>query len=290
MNNARDRLIHIHHCHGVGWKTIRAMLQDDPTLQKIYSYSTADLKEKYLMNEKQASLFHQDLRNEKILYQIEKYPEKLISMLTIFDNDYPYLLKQIYDHPQVLYLKGNRGLLTHSKWISIVGTRAPSPSGREAVKMLSEPLINAGWGIVSGLAAGIDSEAHRAALEHNGKTMAVLGSGFHHIYPNENKQLAMKLTEKNLLVSEYPPNTKPERWRFPMRNRLISGLSTGTIVIEAKEKSGSLITADQALDQNREVFAVPGSIFEERARGTNRLIQNGAKLVLGAEDILCELL
>jgi DNA processing protein len=150
-------------------------------------------------------------------------------------------------------------------------------------------MVRTGWTIVSGLAIGIDVESHKLAIQNDGSTIAVLGSGFNHIYPKEHIPISRQIAANHLLISEYPPDRKPAKWQFPMRNRIISGLSRGTLIIEAREKSGSLITGDYALQEGREVFAVPGSILEPCSAGTNHLIQQGAKLTTCAEDIYEEL-
>lgn len=290
MDEFRVRLLHIHRFGGISQKRMGAFLHLDSTLKSIYNLTVSDLSGMFKMEEKQAKAFHEHLHHgidrEEML---EQYDRQSISWITLFDPEYPALLKEIYDPPFVLYARGDRSLLTKGKWLSVVGTRYPSNEGRRITKQLVHTLSTAGWGIVSGLALGIDKEAHLSALGSKGKTIAVLGSGFHHLYPKENIPLANEMSETQLLLSEYPPDTKPQKWQFPMRNRIISGLSHGTLVIQAKEKSGSLITASQALEQNREVFAVPGSVFEQRFTGTNRLIQEGAKLVINADDILSEL-
>jgi DNA processing protein len=173
--------------------------------------------------------------------------------------------------------------------IAVVGTRRPTSYGRDAADRLAGDLARAGVTIVSGLAKGIDTHAHRSALAACGRTIAVLGSGLDRIYPAENAALAREISEKGTLISEYPPGTPPDAANFPARNRIISGLSRGVLVIEARESSGALITADFALEQGRDVFAIPGNIFWPTSEGSHRLIQQGAKLVRCADDVLQEL-
>jgi DNA processing protein len=208
-------------------------------------------------------------------------------ILTQEEAGYPPLLKAIEDPPPVLYVKGDIGELTGSG-IAMVGSRRPSTYGSVIAAQLSRGLSAAGVTVVSGLARGIDSVAHLKALEHGGRTIAVLGSGLAHIYPPENRLLADRISRQGALVSEFAMRTKPERLNFPLRNRIISGLSLGTVVVEAGERSGALITAQWALDQGREVFAVPGNVTAPTSRGANRLIKMGAKLVECAADILEE--
>ena len=288
MKSVRERLVHLHHCRGIGWKSIFYLLKHDKTLLSIYDLTPKTIKKLLPIPEKQLNLFINDLHSIKIQSMLKKYNENNIHVMTIFDKQYPSLLKQIYDPPWVIYGKGNLKLLEEKKMISVVGTRKPSIYGLKSMNEILLPIIKNKWVIVSGLANGVDARAHQLAVSFNGKTIAVLPGGFNFIYPKNNQVLAEKIMKHHLLISEYPPDHRVEKWQFPLRNRLISGLSLGTIIIEAKERSGSLITADQALEQGREVFAVPGSIFEDTNRGTNRLIQQGAKLVLNSDDIFEE--
>lgn len=208
--------------------------------------------------------------------------------LTWDDPGYPALLREAADAPPVLYVRG--ALTEADRWgIGIVGTRNVSAYGREAAEVLARDLAANRLTIVSGLARGVDGVAHAAALKAGGRTVAVLGSGVDVIYPPEHRHLAQQIAESGAVVSEYPLGTQPDAVNFPPRNRIISGLSLGVVVIEADEKSGALITTEFAAEQGREVFAVPGSIFNKTSRGTNKLIQTGAKLVTCAADILEEL-
>jgi len=206
------------------------------------------------------------------------------------DARYPKLLAQIADPPEQLYCRGNINLFSKT-CLAIVGTRKITPYGREAATTIARELAYSGFTIVSGLALGIDATAHAATLDAHGNTIAVLGSGADddHIGPPTNLPLAHRiLKDGGLIVSEYPPGTPGYKDQFPARNRIISGLSLGVLVVEADSKSGALITARCALEQNRDVFAVPGSIFSPRSAGTNHLLQQGAKAVLTANDILSE--
>jgi len=209
-------------------------------------------------------------------------------VLTWESPGYPRLLREISDPPPVLYVKG--ALVEEDAWaIAIVGTRRASAYGREVTRQLSAALARSGITIVSGLARGIDAEAHWAALKAGGRTIAVLGCGIDQVYPPEHRQLAEEITAHGALVSDYPLGTQPEGVNFPPRNRIISGLSLGVLVAEAGVRSGALITADYAAEQGRDVFAVPGSILARSSAGTNALVRDGAKVVLGPEDILEEL-
>ncbi|WLQ13029.1 DNA-processing protein DprA [Hahella aquimaris] len=204
------------------------------------------------------------------------------------DADYPSLLRLLPDPPAVLYARGRHELI-HQPQIAMVGSRNPSVHGQETARQFARSLGESGFTITSGLAAGIDGSAHAGALGTLGSTIGVLGSGLHVIYPAKHRDLAQKMMENGLLVSEFPPDTQPRSQHFPKRNRIISGLSLGTLVVEASLRSGSLITARNALEQHREVFAIPGSIHNPQARGCHHLIKQGAKLVECTDDILAEL-
>ncbi|WP_342742121.1 DNA-processing protein DprA [Virgibacillus siamensis] len=207
-------------------------------------------------------------------------------MITLVDEDYPIVLKTIKDAPLVLYALGDTGLLNKFPLLSVIGTRNPSQDALSKMEKFVVPLVRKNWVIVSGMATGIDSMAHQQALKYNGHTIAVLGGGFHHIYPKHNILLFKQICESGLVLSEYPPDLPPQRYHFPERNRIISGLSFGTLVIEATERSGTLITVDQALDQGREVYAVPGNPLRLQSIGCHKMIQDGAKLVQEPEDIM----
>jgi DNA processing protein len=214
-----------------------------------------------------------------------------IHITSLADESYPKLLKEICNPPHLIYLKGNLNL-NETPSIAIVGARKHSPYGAQATVAFSRNLAKSGLSIVSGLALGIDAIAHKSALDVNEKTIAVLGSSIDNknIYPRTNFQLAQEIITKNgTLLSEYPPETSATAFTFPARNRIIAGLAMGTLVVEAGEKSGALITARLALENNREVFAIPGSIFSENSIGTNNLIKTGAKLIMNISDILEEL-
>jgi DNA processing protein len=211
-----------------------------------------------------------------------------VRVITLDDAGYPDHLREIADPPPVLYVKGE--LLSADRWaVAVVGTRRVTAYGRQVVERLVPEMARAGVTIVSGLARGTDALAHRVALEAGGRTLAVLGSGLDRIYPTEHAGLAREIVGRGALLSEFPLGTPPDALNFPRRNRIISGLAMGTLVVEAGETSGALITADLALEQGRDVFAVPGSILSPASEGPNRLIKEGAKPVTCAQDILEEL-
>ncbi|MCD5416243.1 DNA-processing protein DprA [Candidatus Bipolaricaulota bacterium] len=210
-----------------------------------------------------------------------------VSIVTLLDPAYPPLLREIEAPPAVLYIRGEETIDTR-RTIAIVGTRRASGYGRAMAERLARDLGALGLLVVSGLALGIDTAAHRGALAAGGKTVAVLGSGFLHPYPAANRELIDRVAQGGAVVSEYPLDTHPTKWTFPQRNRTIAGLSRGVVVVEAPARSGALITARLALEQGREVFAVPGNVISTASAGTNRLIKDGAKLVEGTDDILNE--
>ena len=220
--------------------------------------------------------------------EMEKLERYKVTVLTIKDEAYPFRLKEIYEPPPVIYVRGS--LTPEDDWsLAVVGTRRPTFYGREVSEQIVGDLARNRITIVSGLAKGIDATAHRAALDSGGRSIAVFGCSLDIVYPKEHVKLARQIMENGALISEFPLGTPPRRENFPLRNRIMSGLSLGTLVVEAGEVSGALITAGHALEQNREVFAIPGSVLSAVSRGTNRLIQEGAKLVRGANDILEEL-
>ena len=221
--------------------------------------------------------------------ETQKLQAQGVRAYTWHDDEYPKQLREIYDRPPVIFVRGQ--LLPSDEWaVAVVGTRRVSVYGRQAAEEMARGLAANRVTVVSGLARGVDAVAHRAALETGGRTIAVLACGLDLIYPPEHKRLAEQIAERGALISEYPLGTTPRGDYFPRRNRILSGMSLGVLVIEGDLKSGALITARQALEQNREVFAVPGSIYSPNSRGTNKLIQDGeAKLTLCVEDVLAEL-
>jgi len=220
--------------------------------------------------------------------EMEKLDKHDISVITCKDSAYPARLKEIYDYPPVLYIRGS--LLKEDEWcLAVVGTRRATIYGKQVAEEIVTDLAESRITIVSGLAKGIDTIAHQSALEVGGRSLAVFACGLDIVYPAENTGLSRKIMNQGALISEYPLGTKPRAENFPRRNRILSGLSLGVLVIEADETSGAMITARMALEQNREVFAIPGSILSPASRGTNSLIQEGAKLVREYTDILEEL-
>jgi DNA processing protein len=272
---------------GIGRVKISQLLERFTTLENAWKASAGDLKKSGLDSKTVENIINLRIRidPDEELDNLKKYKIKAI---TCDSPAYPQRLKEIYDYPPVLYIRGNL-LSEDESCLAVVGTRRATVYGRQVTEEIVTDLARNGITIVSGLARGIDSIAHRAALEVGARTIAVFACGLDIVYPAENAKLAREILERGTLISEYPLGTKPKADNFPRRNRIMSGLSLGVLVIEAGESSGALITANQALEQNREVFAVPGSILSPASRGTNHLIQEGAKLVRNYIDILEEL-
>ena len=220
--------------------------------------------------------------------EIERARDAGIAIVPFTNPNYPARLRTIADPPPFLYVKGNI-LTDDDKAVAIVGSRSASEYGRRVARDLARGLVSLGFTVVSGMARGIDGAAHQSALQAGGRTIAVLGSGVERAYPAEHETLYRRIGENGAVLSELPIGTRPMAFNFPARNRLISGLSLGVVVVEATEKSGSLITATLAVEQGREVFAVPGEVGSSRSRGAHRLIRQGAKLVEGVDDIIEEI-
>jgi len=256
--------------------------------QKVFKASRKELEQIGGIRKKAINCIVENPPHETARKQMELAARCNAAILSIEDPGYPEILKNIYNPPTILYVKGNTACLKKSS-IAIVGSRAATSYGLKVARMLGEGLARKGITVTSGLALGIDTAAHAGAVEAGGATVAVLGCGLDICYPQRNKQLAKKITGNGLIVSEYPFGTKPEGFRFPARNRIISGLSLGTVVVEAAARSGSLITAKMALDEGREVFAIPGRVDSVKSTGTHKLLQDGATLVNSVADILAEM-
>mgnify|MGYP001370608293 CR=1 FL=1 len=282
----RDWLIALDAVQGVGWKTIQRLVEGTESLNELAEWTV----EKYVsigIRSDVALVLREKLTVDFINEVKQRRKRWPYCVITVFDEDYPRLLREIHQPPWVLYGLGDVRLL-QSPSIGMVGTRKPTSYGRMAAFRLARELTEYGFTVISGMARGIDTEAHKGALQAGGGTIAVLGCGIDVVYPPENKKLYETIAEKGLVLSEYPPGTPVHAGLFPQRNRIISGLAYGVVVVEAPIRSGALITADFALEQSRDVFAVPGPIYQIQSSGTNRLIRDGAKIVTDVEDILAE--
>ncbi len=279
--------IALNHCHGIGPISFYSLLD-------YFSYDTAELFKASHSTLSKTGLSERQINGiknppwDKADALLEWQREEHHHIVTSLNPEYPALLHELNDKPPVLYLSGDIQLI-NTPQIAIVGSRTATPNGIQTAKHFAAHLAQHGITITSGMALGIDTASHQGALQIQGKTIAVTGTGLDRIYPSKNKALAYDIFEHGLLISELALGTNPSKSSFPKRNRIISGLSLGVLVVEATEKSGSLITAYKALEQGREVFAIPGSIHNPHAKGCHQLIKNGAKLVDQASDIIEEI-
>lgn len=272
-----------------GARTLGKLLKKFESPEAIWLASSQDFRKKEIPEVIKNKIFELKAKVDPD-QEIKKLQQLNIDVLTIFDKNYPRILKEISDHPVILYVKGQI-IKEDELAISIVGSRKHSIYGSRVAEDIARDLSRLGVTIVSGLALGIDSFAHKGALLNpNGRTIAVLPCGLDRIYPATNRYLAQKIYSGNgAIISEYPLGTEALKFNFPVRNRIIAGLSLGTIVVEADLKSGTFLTATAALNYNREVFAIPGSIYNEKSIGPNNLIRMGARLVTSAQDIFNDL-
>jgi DNA processing protein len=282
---SRETLVAIHETEGIGWKTVRELWDGRKSRPIRAGMREGDLRDCGL-NAKQAAAMAANLTAERMEESRERRSKAGIGVLTLADRDFPRRLKKTADSPPVLYYKGRLELISRPS-IAVVGTRLATAYGRHLAEQFSSEFAGRGLTVVSGLARGIDTCAHRGALFRPGGTIAVLGTPVERIYPPENRQLYGEIAEHGLLLSEAPPHTPYHRGMFPSRNRIISGLSLGVLIVEAPEGSGALITAHKAMEADRPVFVIPGPVTSPRSRGGLLMLQDGtAQPVLEAEDIL----
>jgi DNA processing protein len=274
---------------GVGPRAATKLLERFGSADNVFHARRTELEQLRLRPETIESIIRQEF-HEKATEELHRVRDLGGDVLILDDGSYPYLLREISDPPITLYVKGDWQACFEAPGVGVVGSRKCSTYGENASGMLSRDLAERGICIVSGLARGIDSAAHRGAIQAGGRTVAVLGTGIDAIYPKENTKLVDEiLASGGAVVSQFPLGTPPLKDNFPYRNRIISGLSLGVLIIEASERSGSLITARLAMEQNREVMAVPGNITSRNSFGTNYLIKSGAKLVQQWQDVVAEL-
>ncbi len=281
-----DNWLTLLHTPGVGPSTFHTLLEALGSVEAALSASPRQLSALAIKADAINALGHQE--KPEIDADLNWSAENDHHIITLLDERYPAQLKDLPDAPPVLYVRGDPDYLLQPQ-LAIVGTRNPTAAGRSTAKEFASHLSNVGITITSGLASGIDGASHEGALHGLAGTIAVVAHGLDIVYPAQHQKLAQAISENGAVVSEMPIGTQPQRGLFPRRNRLISSLSLGTLVVEAAQKSGSLITARFALEQNREVFAIPGSIHNPMARGCHQLIRQGAKLVESADDILEDL-
>ena len=276
--------------NGIGRVLYKRLIDAFASPEAVFSAAPLKLKDVEGINDKiirELKDFRPD--DKKIRNELTKIKDSDIRFITLTNNAYPQNLKSIYDPPPYLYVKGdlkNEDRLS----VAIIGSRSATNYGRQITETISKELSSLGITIVSGMARGIDSFAHQSAIDSGGRTIAALGCGIDVVYPPENKALMERIRSSGAVISEFPFGTPPEATNFPQRNRIISGLSLGTVVIEAADDSGSLITANYAVEQGKELFAVPGNITSRMSKGSNSLIKKGAKLINSADDIIEELI
>jgi DNA processing protein len=272
----------------VGKKTFSLLLDKFGDPENVFNAKSNELSSVNRITPKVINDINNILDSKELKNELNLIEKHRIDIVTLKDKNYPDNLKEIPSPPPILYLKGelkSEDIIS----LSVVGTRTPSDYGRRITNEITEKLVKSGVTIVSGLAYGIDSVAHRSAIDSGGRTIAIMGTGINNIYPSKNTQLAGDIVKNGALISEFPMSVQPEKKNFPIRNVTIAGMSLGTLVCEAPAKSGALITGNLALDIGREIFAIPGNALDARYAGTNNLIKKGAKLVTGVDDILEEL-
>lgn len=284
----RDILIWLNNLDGMNNRNIEKLMDYFDDIRDIWGLKNSKINSLQISDRAKKSIV--DSRSLEFLDEIKENAKvKNIEIATIKDRNYPQRLKNIPDPPKVLYIKGSL-IKKDLNSIAVVGTRKPTPYGIYAVEKLVSELSEYGITIISGMATGIDTYAHLTSLKQDNRTIAVLGTGADTVYPSHNRNLYNKIVKNGAVISEFPLGTKGLPYHFPQRNRIISGLSLGTLVIEAEERSGTLITVTHSLEQGKDVFAVPGCINSSFSRGTNSLIRDGAKLVEKAEDIIEEII
>ncbi|GGA16239.1 DNA-processing protein DprA [Psychrobacillus lasiicapitis] len=285
-----QRFLALHYVFPVPLNKIKPLLEYDPNLTQLETMKPSLLASLGKISQDRAIKLQEMYRKYVEIPLLQIYEKHAISPIIYTNPNYPSNLLNLYDPPAVLYIKGDINLLLNDKKLAIIGSREATAYSKSSIEKILPPLIQNNFVIVSGLAKGADTLAHEMTMQYGGNTIAVLGTGFFHMYPKQNENLAHKMSKNQLLVTEYPPYITPKKWNFPMRNRIISGLSQGVVITEAKEKSGTVSTMEHALENGKEIFAVPGSIFSPLSAGPHHLILEGAKPVWDGHQILEELL
>lgn len=277
LTDVDKRLLVLHYVYPVPFNKVEEILKKDPELLNLFRYRNSQLSRLLQIPEHKAVQLNKQLKLHEKTPFIHLYHHENIIPIPITHHDYPPMLKWLIDPPTVLYVKGDHSILSATAKVAIIGSRKAGTYSKEALSFIVPPLIDQNIVIVSGLAKGADTMAHESAIFYGGKTIGVLGHGLFHLYPKENVKLAEKMGKEHLLLTEYPPYLRPAKWTFPMRNRIISGLSDSIIITESEEKSGTMSTVDHALEHGKSVYAVPGPITSPLSIGPNKLIEQGAK-------------
>lgn len=291
LDNRRilNRFLALHYIFPVPMNKLQPLLDYDSELRELEKMPASFLSNLLKISLKRAMHLQEMYRKMVETPFLSNYEKHEIFPITYSNPNYPSSLKNLYDPPAVLYVKGNLNLLNSPHKLAVIGSREATNYTKICIEKILPPLLEHDVVIVSGLARGADTMAHEVTMSMKGKTIAILGAGFFHIYPKENVELAREMSKNQLLVTEYPPYITPKKWNFPMRNRIISGLSKGVVITEAKERSGTVSTMEHALENGKEVFAIPGSIESPLSLGPHNLILEGAKPVWNGYQILEEL-
>lgn len=289
QNSFEHKMLVLHYVQPLSVNRLLPLFKEDAKLQHIVTMPPSKLALLLKMTRENAQKLQENFRKVNAR-DLQSYYQKLkITPVFFYDQNYPEKLKEIYDPPAVLYCRGDISLLMIEKKLAIVGSRTATNYSQKCLDVILPPLIKHNYTIVSGLAKGVDKLAHESTMKRSGRTIAVLGHGFNYSYPSENKDIALKMMHEQLVITEYPPYMKPKKWQFPMRNRIISGLSEGVVVTEAAEKSGTMSTVDYGLDHGRHIFAIPGDIASLVSVGPHKLIDEGAKLIWNGQQIIDEI-
>ncbi|MEI4768590.1 DNA-processing protein DprA [Psychrobacillus sp. FJAT-51614] len=284
-----NRFLALHYVFPVPMNKLQPLIEYTPTLSQLEKMQTNLLSGLLKITQNRAIQLQNMYQKFVETPFLQVYDKHQITPIIFTNPNYPLSLKSLYDPPAVLYVKGDTSLLNMHKKLAIIGSREATNYSKKSIETILPPLISRNFAIVSGLAKEADTMAHESTIALGGKTIAVLGTGLFHIYPKQNEELAKKMSKEHLLITEYPPYITPKKWNFPMRNRIISGLSQGVVITEAKEKSGTVSTMEHALENGKEIFAIPGSIHSPLSAGPHNLILEGAKPVWNGYQILDEL-
>lgn len=287
--NSLHELIALHYVYPLTLNKLQKLLETSRSISNIKNLSSSNFSQILSISTKNSDNILLNYHRMLKINLLDAYTSANINVIPFNSEYYPEKLMELIDPPTILYAKGDISILKNPNKIAIVGSRKATSYSKLAMEMIVPPLIQGNFIIVSGLARGVDSLAHSAAIKYGGKTIAVLGHGLFHLYPKENKKLADEIEGNHLLLTEYPPYVGIQKWHFPMRNRIISGISNAIVVTEAALKSGSLITTEHAIEHGKDVFVVPGPINSEQSKGTNSLLREGAIPIWSGHQILEEL-